>query len=275
MLAWVARQVAFIDPKIRATCAEWQKGTEYTWRDVAISLMLGTYLEIIEPDGTVLRSARLTNPNPQYILDLITQVPGSLIYRDAEGWKGLPRSTDGKVLALNNGLPSWQPSSGGAGGVTFWATALPTNNSTTSYATKGTMVTTAVAITVDKIATYIAPVSGATYKAAIYALSTLTITAVTAISATQAAPSTTPQWLIFDLPTPTTLNALQRYAIVLTRTDATNTTNVGLYLASTPLQGILLNDGNSYFDLAKKSPSVGDVGTTGSGPFACCLHITS
>jgi hypothetical protein len=275
MLAWVAKQVAVIDPKIRATCAEWAKGTEYTWRDIAISLMLGTYLEITEPDGNVLRSARLTNPNPQYILDLITQDQGSLIYRDADGWKGLAESTDGKVLTLKNGLPSWQQSSGGTGGGAQWLTSPQSGSVTSAYATKGNLLTPVIPITIDKIATFLAPVSGATYQAAIYAMTGTTIAAVVAISATQTAPSTTPQYLIFDLPTPTTLNALQRYAIVLTRTDASDTTSNGLYSGGAPIQGILSNDAGTAFYLAKKNPSVGDAGSTGTTSFAFGLHITS
>ena len=41
---------------------------------------------------------------------------GDVIYRDATGWTNLVKSTDGKVLKLSSGLPSWQDDISAAGG---------------------------------------------------------------------------------------------------------------------------------------------------------------
>lgn len=45
----------------------------------------------------------------QQLLDVLSQTPGAIIYRDIDGWKALEPTQAGDVLTLNNDLlPEWQ-----------------------------------------------------------------------------------------------------------------------------------------------------------------------
>jgi hypothetical protein len=45
----------------------------------------------------------------QGLLDVLSQTPGAIIYRDVDGWKALQPGSVGQVLTLNSELlPEWQ-----------------------------------------------------------------------------------------------------------------------------------------------------------------------
>lgn len=98
------------------TAQHYAKDTSWVPRDFLISAMYGYLHEITMPDGTVLIPDREVNPSAQEILAQVTEIHGSILYRAAVGWVGLPPSVNGYVLALQNGFPAWLPGQGFAGG---------------------------------------------------------------------------------------------------------------------------------------------------------------
>lgn len=93
------------------------KNSQYVWRDILIKAMYGNLYEFRNLDGTIWTRVRDVAPNAQLILDLVTTTPGSIIYRDIDGWHGLGPTTNGYVLSFLNGQPLWIPSAiaGGTG----------------------------------------------------------------------------------------------------------------------------------------------------------------
>jgi hypothetical protein len=77
-------------------------------RDWMTRLAMGVGFTFVQPDGTIVEGARVTNPNFNYILDGITDTPGSMIYRADIGWVPVTPGNPGQFLALDtNGMPAW------------------------------------------------------------------------------------------------------------------------------------------------------------------------
>lgn len=105
-----------VEPLQYETAVEMAKGTQQVPRDILMMAMMGTYYEFLMPDGSILQGARMTNPNPQYILDLITDEIGSLLWRAPVGWVGITPGYPGQVLVLApDGEPNWVDGAGGGG----------------------------------------------------------------------------------------------------------------------------------------------------------------
>ena len=66
------------------------EGTSYVYRDWLMRAALGEAIEIEMADGTVLPTRREMSDNPQYMLDQISNVPGSWLVRSPGGWIGTP-----------------------------------------------------------------------------------------------------------------------------------------------------------------------------------------
>lgn len=91
-------------------------GTDNVPRDLLMMVSYGTLFDI-EPLGDItFERYRDVAPNAQYILDQVTDTPGSILYRAAIGWIGLPPGNNSFVLTMSNGVPLWLPASGGGSG---------------------------------------------------------------------------------------------------------------------------------------------------------------
>lgn len=111
--AIAARWASHPEPKMYQTAVEMTRGTEQVPRDVIMMAIMGTYYTFVLPDGTEVTGARVTNPNPQYILDLITEEVGSMIWRDTIGWVGITPGEPHQILQLDiNGVPTWVDAAG-------------------------------------------------------------------------------------------------------------------------------------------------------------------
>jgi hypothetical protein len=86
-------------------------GTPYYPRDALLSAMYGKLLQWTMSDGTIIIGRRVLYPELQQALDVITNVPGSMLFRNAAVWAQLPPGNDGDVLFYNAGdaLPHWAP----------------------------------------------------------------------------------------------------------------------------------------------------------------------
>lgn len=68
------------------------------------------------------------------VMDFIgSATAGDILYRGASSWARLPKGTDGQVLTLASGLPSWANASGGATILTAVKTANETVSNSTTY----------------------------------------------------------------------------------------------------------------------------------------------
>lgn len=103
------RCLPLIHDVMMQTCRNLSKGSEQTYRDIALSCMYGRFYEFSGPPGAPDFQSGTMQPNPQYILDLITKTPGSLLYRAEDAWYGLDPGLDGESLVLAGGMPAWQP----------------------------------------------------------------------------------------------------------------------------------------------------------------------
>lgn len=97
-------------------CKASAEGTQYIWRDIATMLSKGTFLTLRNLDGTIWQEAVKVSTDPQYILDLVTQNPGDLLWRDVPGWMGLSIGPPGFVLTSDGAKPTWAAAGGGSGG---------------------------------------------------------------------------------------------------------------------------------------------------------------
>lgn len=99
LFAETVKAVRYVDPEERAAAEIIAQSTVYTWRDVLFMAMHGTYIEV---EG--LDSMAITDD-----LDLISNVPGAMLYRGPDHWVGLLPPSEGAVLAFDvaTQLPFW------------------------------------------------------------------------------------------------------------------------------------------------------------------------
>lgn len=91
------------------TATEMVKGTQQVPRDFLTMCIFGTAYQLVEEDGFVWPTFREMSVNPQYVLDLITTMQGSVLYRADIGWIGLDPGNAGQVLTMVDGSPVWRP----------------------------------------------------------------------------------------------------------------------------------------------------------------------
>lgn len=85
------------------------KGSTNVWRDILTAAAFGSLIRITLRDGTQSKQQRKMTNNPQYMLDLVTDVVGSMLYRAPEGWIGVPPGNNGDVLTMDLTVPIWNP----------------------------------------------------------------------------------------------------------------------------------------------------------------------
>lgn len=100
------------------TCLNWSKFLPMTWRDIYSQLIIGQFMTLQNLDGTIWQRQLCMSDNPQYLLDLIDNTPGALLFRDTTGWQGLAPGTDGYILTMHGGVPLWLPQ--GQGSLQTW-----------------------------------------------------------------------------------------------------------------------------------------------------------
>lgn len=191
----------------------------------------------------------------------------------------------GTTSASGVGLVGYLTSATGGSGNGSWA--WPNINGTTSgapsAATYGCLMTPYSDLTVTEMSGRISLVTGATYQGAIYTVDASGTILTVAATGTVVAASITGAGTL-KLPIASTLlTAGTRYALVITRTDGTDTTAALLYgLATSSLPiwpAAPFTDGNAvsgrYCYLAKKAPIVGDTFTSGNGAYSVAIRYNT
>lgn len=93
-------------------------GTPLLIRDVLMKAAYGTLVEAVLKDGSQWMGIRTVYPTAQQMLDSISGIQGTVLYRDVDAWKALAPGTPGQVLSTAGpgANPSWVDQSGGGGG---------------------------------------------------------------------------------------------------------------------------------------------------------------
>lgn len=128
-----ARMAASPEPLAYQTAVEWAKGTEQVPRDVLMAIAMGTYYELYDGDGIALEAVRVSQPNPQLVLDMVGDTVGSILVRVPIGWVILPPGDPGQVLAVDEeGIPAWIDAPEPSGGAVKSSRLIRTTNQSTT-----------------------------------------------------------------------------------------------------------------------------------------------
>jgi len=114
---WAIQQIKDADPMDVQAAIELVKGTGLMPRDALLAAMYGKGIEFTTEDGTTYRHLAMSERSIQGLLDTISNVPGTILYRDNDTWRGLEPGVPGQVLQTNGPaeVPTWE-NPGGAGG---------------------------------------------------------------------------------------------------------------------------------------------------------------
>jgi hypothetical protein len=233
----------------------------------------------ITPDGH-LSSNPVIAAKVQEILDQIATSRGSVLYRGAAGWQALNPGTSGYVLQTNGpgADPTWAAQSGGGGGGTGYAFAITSNTqvSTSAFATKGRTITPIPSVTLTGVSTVFTVVAGATYKLSIIRLTEAVISEVVA-TAPILPPTTGAGVLVFTEIVAPLIGGLT-YGIVITRTDSTATSALGVQgaaLTSSAWGGIATASVIGSITLASSNPAIGQTVNLSTSPMTGDFQYTS
>lgn len=80
--------------------------TPFLVRDALMSASFGLLFEYTDANGVTWKGTRTVTGDIQYLLDTITNEPGSIIFRTGSGWVGLPPGTALQLLRINADLSS-------------------------------------------------------------------------------------------------------------------------------------------------------------------------
>lgn len=105
-----AKRVTTVDFTSIESAVALTRGSNWTWRDMTISMMTGSLFDFVLPDGTILVSTFVTQPNGQFILDGISADLGALLVRFDQGWFGLLPGNLNQVLTITDLGPAWAQS---------------------------------------------------------------------------------------------------------------------------------------------------------------------
>lgn len=184
--------------------------------------------------GTLQNSPITLTANASAILDQLSSTHGTVLYRGASAWSGLAPGTSGYILSTNGGGvdPAWivAPSGGGGGGGGYFsgATGVPTGTSTSATATKGTVFTPLVDITVQAVwAVYDAAAASQAHNCVVADINSVAggvVGAVTGTTNSYNSIDTNVRAVRFDFASPITMLAGVAYIVALSNTSGTGTT---------------------------------------------------
>jgi len=216
----------YISPEDQISARELTRGTNALPRDLLMMALAGRLGTFKLTDGTWRRQLASLRDVTE-LLDTLSDVEGALAFRNGEYWWGLLPGSEGEVLTISPaGQPEW--ASGGGSASQNLTDLYASGTSSSAYASKGLYFTPLVDMNIYGAMPAFVPVSGATYKASLVTLSGFTIAEVLAQSAEWVAPDAASHQEFFDFGAGFQITAGQRAAVLLSRTDATDTSSAGV-----------------------------------------------
>lgn len=242
------------------TAKFWAKGTQQVWRDVLVMLAFGTYMQFEGPDGKQWESFRKVNPNPQYILDMITTQVGSLLYRDSSGWVGLNPPAENFVLGFNpqTKSPTWVPG-GGSGSSAYWIDAGSLDANFDAVGAKAVRWTISDAISIDRINAYGTWRAPDSYGCRIFEAADMTLGPLIADGGTNAVDSQYSGSMFWNLSPVASFEAGKSYWLLIFRTTATGAYDMPVYTAPGYWPILPQNASKLGGRLQSNDPATGDV----------------
>lgn len=243
------------------------EGTMKLPRDLITMAAFGTLIQVTLKDGTVYYPARAVTKEVQVMLDSISNTPGSMLVRSGTEWIGLAPGLLGQVLTGNGAgnPPSYKAAAagGGAGGALL-GLAAGAGLDTGAFASKATYFGNVMQpFKIGALWFFATHVLTATYVPFICTLNGLgsgnTIQSIEFGDTFTEAVGNNAAWRRYSFPLPVTVAANVPLAIGLSRTDASDTTSVGLWRnnSSTNPAAPIPAIPSAAFWLAHKVPAVG------------------
>lgn len=229
-------------------------------RDILISAAYGNFWDLEFLDGTPIESRTMVAPNPQLMLDMISDEVGDMLVRADVGWVALHRGNNGQWLTLIDGLPEWADAPGGGGGFGYYLTVPNTALSTDAFATKGMVIEPLSNLSLEALAFPMGPTNTLVPELMIVELTVNTITAIlvpsTVVNLT--AGQMNCPYIEFSPSVP--LDAGKRYAILVIDKSGTGTrvcqlTSSTAYYSGAPVT----NKVQGYIRVANNAPTIGTV----------------
>lgn len=205
-------------------------------RDLLMSAMFGRLFETLTVDGRRMVSMAVIQ-DISSDLDLIgSGVQGAVLFRGQELWQGVGPGAVGDVLtsAGAGGNPFWSAAAGGAGKY------IATNNpgigpSASAFATKGSLIAAARAVTVWEMGCMITAVAGQTYRGRIWSLTAgRNIVALVGDTGPVTGLAAARQIVWRALTVPAVLAAGTNYYFAWSRTDGIGTSSVPVHGTHVP-----------------------------------------
>lgn len=236
----------------------WVEGTDMVPRDILTMMALGTFYIFEDDSPDPLHSARAMNPNAQWILDGITDQPGSIIYRTELGWVHLPPANAGYVLTMANGEPFWAPATGGGGVANPWYTSAAGDWSGSSGATKMQWVVPGCDMNLLKFMFIVDGPADAVWFPAVYKFNVSTISNVVWTGDDQTITSDGRQIIASEDIADLVLLGGESYGIAAVRTDAGPYYGLNMPASNGTPGGVPFNGNNNRLKLDSVLPGVGD-----------------
>lgn len=260
----MCKQIKYAIPEDMIAAIEFTQGTGLLPRDVLMAAAFGTLVTGYLTDGRVLYGARVMADEIQPLLDSITDIPGSMLFRGPTGWIGIPPGAATEVLVCNGAIipPGWtDPAIGTLKGAALTEPAQ-TAQGTYPARCKGTYLTPLWDMAFRSLAWAGAQDATATYAIAVYELSGDTISAIVADFTGLTWPTSSDQWAGIVLPAPVPLTQGQPYCIALRATNKAPTYAIALDYGADALLGAPLTGTATLGEIDSAAPAIGDTFTT-------------
>lgn len=277
-------QVIKVQPApILESAEEITQNTGWYVRDVLMSAAYGNLISCYDTNGKWWTGRVMAANQIQTYLDSISNVRGTILYRNDDQWIGLPPGNAGDQLIIDTltGLPNWATGGGGGGGAgQQWAVPLSVGNPATSSTTfnwKGWSFQPTSNFSLYEAMGLFSPTFADTYQAVIAELdgtsNTPKITSLNYSEERTLSADSNASMQLFAWETPVALVPTSVYALMIGRTSSADGTTNGMetYEANIPGYSAPITVWKEA-RYAKAALAIGDTLDTNSGseiPLCC------
>lgn len=250
----------------------------YTWKDYYIAALYGRGINVDFEDGTIWRSARIMAGEVQLLLDSISNIPGSILYRDLTGWTYLVKGADKQVLTSLDAQvgPVWQdpPAPVGATGESYTYCMPALSAEADSFSAVGEQFVSDVDITIWNATFAIGGTLTGSYKVGIAPFDGVNrkITAAPVYGVNRSLTTAgTAKWINSQFTSPIAMAANQLFLVFVVRTDTGNTGPLNLFFTTTSVAAPYFNHTvrtSIAMRLASNNPTTADAWSAVNGYYS-------